>query len=40
MLNTIVLSLMSLHRVSTTAHQPRWFAFHPEEALPRGLSDF
>lgn len=39
-LNTIVLALMNLHRVSPVARQLRRFAWHPEEALPWLLSDF
>lgn len=39
-LNTVVLSLMQVHRVSTVARQLRRFAFHPEEALPWLLQDF
>lgn len=39
-LNTVVLALMNLHRVSTVARQLRRFAFHPEEALLWLLSDF
>ncbi len=39
-LNTVVLSLMHLHRVSTVARQLRRFASHPEEALPWLLQDF
>lgn len=39
-LNTVVLSLMNAHRVSTVARQLRRFASHPEEALPWLLQDF
>jgi predicted transposase YbfD/YdcC len=39
-LNTVVLSFMQVHRVSTVAKQLRRFAFHPEEALPWLLQDF
>ncbi len=39
-LNTVVLSLMQVHRVSTVARQLRRFASRPEEALPWLLQDF
>ena len=39
-LNTVVLSLMQVHHVSTVARQLRRFAFHPGEALPWLLQDF
>jgi predicted transposase YbfD/YdcC len=39
-LNTIVLSLLNLHHVSTVARQLRRFTFHPQEALPWLLEDF
>lgn len=39
-LNTVVLSLMHLHHVSTVARQLRRFASHPQEALPWVLRDF
>lgn len=39
-LNTVVLSLMQIHRVFTVSKQLRRFAFHPEEALPWLLEDF
>lgn len=39
-LNTVVLSLMQLHQVSTVARQLRRFSFHPEEALPWLYQDF
>lgn len=39
-LNTVVLSLMHLHRISTVARQLRRFASHPEEAFPWLLEDF
>jgi hypothetical protein len=39
-LNTVVLSFMQVHQVSTVAKQLRRFAFHPEEALPWLLQDF
>jgi len=39
-LNTVVLTLMHLHQVSTVARQLRRFAFHPEEALSWLLTDF
>ena len=39
-LNTVVLSLMQVHHVSTVARQLRRFASHPEEALPWLLQDF
>lgn len=39
-LNTVVLSLMRLHRVSTVARQLRRFSSHPDEALAWLLSDF
>ena len=39
-LNTVVLSLMNAHQVSTVARQLRRFASHPQEALPWLLQDF
>jgi DDE_Tnp_1-associated/Transposase DDE domain len=39
-LNTVVLSFMQLHRVSTVAKQLRRFSFHPEEALSWLFQDF
>ena len=39
-LNTVVLSLMHLHQVSTVARQLRRFAFHPQEALSWLYQDF
>jgi hypothetical protein len=39
-LNTVVLSLMQAHPVSTVARQLRRFAPHPVEALPWVLQDF
>lgn len=39
-LNSVVLSLMQAHHVSTVARQLRRFASHPAEALPWVLQDF
>jgi predicted transposase YbfD/YdcC len=39
-LNTVVLSFMQVHQVSTVAKQLRRFVFHPEEALPWLVQDF
>lgn len=39
-LNTVVLSLMNVHQVSTVARQLRRFASHPQEALAWLLHDF
>ena len=39
-LNTVVLSLMNVHQVSTVARQLRRFASHPQEALVWLLQDF
>ncbi len=39
-LNTVVLSLMQVHHISTVARQLRRFASHPKEALAWLLQDF
>ncbi len=39
-LNTVVLSLMNIHHISTVARQLRRFSAHPEEAFPWLLLDF
>src|ERR1700731_1475087 len=39
-LNTVVLSLMNIHHISTVARQLRHFSAHPEEAFPWLLLDF
>jgi hypothetical protein len=39
-LNTVLLSFMQVHQVSTVAKQLRRFAFHLEEALPWLFEDF